>query len=626
MTRRAIRATTGILAALAFASGWLAAPVALAAPGKGSAGSSGTAGPSGPPVAVSQPPDSLPGIDVSHWQGTIDWAQVAASGQRFVMAKATEGRTFDDPNYSSYEAGATAAGLAFTAYHFARPDDTPNDAILEADHFVDVAQLGPGNLIPALDVERTGGLTQEQLTDWILAWLGEVTARLGVRPMVYTSPNGWESRTGDATAVADAGYTVLWVAHWGVSSPTMPANDWNGNGWTFWQYSNCGTVPGITGCVDVDWYDGTSFDPVTISAPDVVPPAVTLTIPTGVAGAVTASFSEIVGGVSATNVVLRVVDSSADVPSTLTCRSPKDAVVDCAMGKVASAEVQPIDPLIPGESYAAIVNPPGVAPPVADRSGNPAPTTEQDFATPTQVEQGSPAVRYAWRTVSKQAYGRSYAVEHLEGASGSFTFAGRSVRWYTVTGPTQGKAAVSIDGRSRGTFDQYAPSMHFKVARSFKGLERGLHNIEVRVLGKGSAQATDTLVAIDAFEAGATLVKTPEFEATWRKAKASGASSGSVTVSDLARASVTFRFRGTGVDWYTVRGPRQGRAEIYVDGTLLRTVDNYAEEPTFGVMRSITGLADGVHTLRIVVLGESRPKASGTQVSIDRFVALAQVT
>jgi GH25 family lysozyme M1 (1,4-beta-N-acetylmuramidase) len=224
---------------------------------------------------------------VSRHQGTIDWAQVAASGQRFVIAKATEGLLSVDPTYATNRAGAMAAGLVFGAYHFARPDLHPTDPIGEADHFVDTAQLGPGNIVPVLDIERSGDLTEAQLTAWILAWLGEVTARTGVRPMVYTSPNGWANRTGDTTAVADAGYSSLWIAHWFVSEPTVPANDWQGNGWAFWQYSNCGTVPGISGCVDLDWYSSSDFTSVTIPSPDTAAPVATLATPTGVVGPVT---------------------------------------------------------------------------------------------------------------------------------------------------------------------------------------------------------------------------------------------------------------------------------------------------------------------------------------------------
>ena len=54
----------------------------------------------------------------------------------------------------------------------------------------------------------------------------------------------------------------------------------------------------------------------------------------------------------------------------------------------------------------------------------------------------------------------------------------------------------------------------------------------------------------------------------------------------------------------------------------MRTVDNYAPDPAYGVVRTVTGLADGVHTLRVVVLGQGRPKASGVLVSADSFAAV----
>ena len=600
-----------------------AAVPAVASGGPGDAGSSGDAGAPGAPVETAQPAGALPGIDVSHHQGVIDWSQVAGSGQRFAIAKATEGRTFVDPNYAFNKAGAEVSGLVFGAYHFARPDDTPNDAIIEADHFVDVAQLEPGNLIPVLDIERTGGLSQAQLTQWILTWLSRVTERLGVRPMVYTSPNGWEARTGNTTAVADAGYTVLWVAHWGVTAPTVPAENWSGNGWTFWQYGNCGTVPGIGGCVDVDWYETGSFDPVTIPAPDVTPPSAAFALPTTLAEPVTVTFSEVVHQVTPDNTFVWIPSIGAYLEIALTCRSGKGTQVDCGSGNVRTALVQPLETLVLGETYEAVLNP-AIAPVlVVDRSGNPAPTTTQGFATPTEVEQESSAISYTWRTVSKaSAHGGSYAVEHRAGATASFAFSGTSVTWYTATGPAQGKAAVWIDGSSRGVFDQYASHADFKVARTLDGLGPGAHTISVRVLGRARSSATDTQVVVDAFRAGGQLVANPQPVETWGSIDAAQASDGRISSSDLARSSAELTFRGTGVDWYTYRGRDQGRAGIYVDGLLVRTVDNYAPAPTFDVVRSITGLADGVHTLRIVVLGQARPAATGTLVSVDRFAVV----
>jgi len=254
-----------------------------------------------------------------------------------------------------------------------------------------------------------------------------------------------------------------------------------------------------------------------------------------------------------------------------------------------------------------------------DRSGQPAPTTTQGFATPAEVEDDG-SISYAWRRVTKAgAHGGSYAVEHLAGATASFSFSGRSVTWYTTTGPAQGKAAVSIDGKSRGTFDQYATRAGFKVARTFDGLGRGAHTIRVRVLGRGRAIATDTQVAVDAFRTGGRLVANPDLRATWGVVEKGQASGGSLGSSDLARSSAKLTFKGTGIDWITYQGPDQGRAEVYLDGLLVRTVDNYAASPAFGVVRSFTGLADTVHTLRIAVLGDARPAADGELVSIDRF-------
>ncbi|MFB3739038.1 MAG: GH25 family lysozyme [Candidatus Velamenicoccus archaeovorus] len=615
--RRAIRIAISLLAVAGVTASMAAVPAGAAPAGHSFRPAAGAI----PSAIAAPPPGAVPGIDVSHHQGEIDWAQVAASGVRFAIAKATEGLGYDDPMYATNRAGATAAGITFGAYHFARPDLHPNNPIGEADHFVDTAQLGPGNIVPVLDLERSGTLTQAQLTAWILDWLDEVTVRTGVRPMVYTSPNGWANRTGDTTAVADAGYTLLWVAHWGVSSPTVPADDWQGNGWTFWQYSNQGSVPGIGGRVDLDWYETSDFTPVTIPSPDTVAPVATLGTPTGVLGPVTVSFSEIVHGVTPQNVLITAQGSP--VASSVTCWSKRGVQVDCTSGKVITAIVTPAEPLLSGQTYEAAVNPTGVTPPVVDRAGNPASPVVQPFAPPTELEQGSPAITYAWRRLSApRAFGRSFVVERTAGATASFSFTGNAVSWYTVTGPAQGRAAVSIDGRPRGTFDQFARAARVRVARTFSRLGPGDHRITIRVLGTTTSPGGgDTQVVVDAFGVGSTVVRTPELDLAWGKGRVRGASGGTVGVTDLGRAEATLPFWGTGVRWRTLRAPDQGRAAIYLDGALLKTVDDYAPSPTF-VDREIGGLPVGRHELRIVVLGSSRPKATGTAVTIDTLTVL----
>src|SRR5207237_933929 len=118
------------------------------------------------------------GIDVSRWKGSIAWSRVAHGGYRFAFAEATNGFTAD-PTYARNHGGAKAAGLAFGAFHFARPaGSTPRavvaNAIAQANRFVSVAQSQTGELAPVLDLERNGGLAPPSLRAWTAAWLGEV--------------------------------------------------------------------------------------------------------------------------------------------------------------------------------------------------------------------------------------------------------------------------------------------------------------------------------------------------------------------------------------------------------------------------------------------------------------------
>jgi GH25 family lysozyme M1 (1,4-beta-N-acetylmuramidase) len=211
----------------------------------------------------------IEGIDVSGWQGTIDFAKVKAAGKSFVIAKATEGDSFTDSTWATNKANARAAGLALTGYHFARPDLNPGTTggVAEADWFVSQLGLQAGMLIPALDIETAGTNTVAQMQAWVGAWLDEVYAKTRVRPMIYTSPSFWSTYLGNTTMFADEGYTILWVAHWFVASPTVPANNWGGHGWTFWQYDDCGSVPGISGCVDLDRYHNAELAAVTFTVP-----------------------------------------------------------------------------------------------------------------------------------------------------------------------------------------------------------------------------------------------------------------------------------------------------------------------------------------------------------------------
>lgn len=206
------------------------------------------------------------GIDVSHWQGTINWPLVASVGKRFAYMKASEGTSLMDETYPTNRAGAKAVGLYVGAYHFARPDRTPGDAIAEADYFLAMSQLTAGDLLPVLDLEVSGGLSPVELQEWVKGYLGRIYERTGAHGVIYVSPTFWTNSMGDTTWFATNGYRTIWIAHWSGGLPaTIPAGNWGGAGWTFWQYTSSGVVPGITGRVDLNRYNGLDLSPVLLA-------------------------------------------------------------------------------------------------------------------------------------------------------------------------------------------------------------------------------------------------------------------------------------------------------------------------------------------------------------------------
>lgn len=198
----------------------------------------------------------IPGIDIAEYQKTIDWAEVGNSDVRFVIMRATKGLDYVDAKYAINSTGATAEGIKWTAYHYALPSGKQGDAASQANFYVETAGLKPGNMLPVLDMEVTGGLGKGRLEDWTAQWLNRVYHLTGAKAIIYTSPSFWKSYLGDSTRFSSHGYK-LWLANWGVKKPDVPAGNWSGNGWTFWQWTDCGSVVGITGCVDKDRYNGT---------------------------------------------------------------------------------------------------------------------------------------------------------------------------------------------------------------------------------------------------------------------------------------------------------------------------------------------------------------------------------
>jgi lysozyme len=186
------------------------------------------------------------GIDVSHAQQTVDWNEVRQAGKVFVFIKATDGITYTDPLFAANWSGAKAAGLLRGAYHFYETNDDP---AAQAENFLNVVKLEPGDLPPVVDIERTkGGESAGQIVRDLQTWLDMIERATGRVPILYTGPGYW-----DSLGTSAFGRYPLWVAEYGVQSPKLPAG-WAS--WAFWQFSESGTVAGIAGAVDLDLFNG----------------------------------------------------------------------------------------------------------------------------------------------------------------------------------------------------------------------------------------------------------------------------------------------------------------------------------------------------------------------------------
>ncbi len=204
------------------------------------------------------------GIDISGYQGVVDWTQVKADPQRvgFAFIKASEGTGGTQPTYKAQWDGAGQVGILRSAYHYHHGE---YNGTAQADWFMGQAQKG--ELPPAVDFEdgetlMTTAITGAAMLENLRACLERIYAVWGVKAIVYTGY--WflfacfnESPAYDARWLANY---PLWIAHWTnygadvtAGQPSKPSW-WP---WRFWQYSSSGAVDGIKGRCDINLYNGT---------------------------------------------------------------------------------------------------------------------------------------------------------------------------------------------------------------------------------------------------------------------------------------------------------------------------------------------------------------------------------
>jgi lysozyme len=205
-----------------------------------------------PEFGIAMPVDyPIHGIDVSRYQQMIAWDAVKTMQVKniklgFAFIKATEGVINTDPQFYRNWKKSKESGIIRGAYHFFL---TTKDARMQAENFIKVVDLKPGDLPPVLDVEQTNGISKELIKKELKTWLDIVENNYHIKPIIYTNIDFYKQNMGE-----DFDNYPLWVAHYYQPSQPRIHRDW-----VFWQHNDNGRVNGILSPVDFNVYSGDSI-------------------------------------------------------------------------------------------------------------------------------------------------------------------------------------------------------------------------------------------------------------------------------------------------------------------------------------------------------------------------------
>lgn len=189
---------------------------------------------------------TVAGMDVSGYQGNVNWSAAYANGARFAYVKATEGTYYTNPYFAQQYNGSYNVGMIRGAYHFARPDTTTGAT--QADYFVNHgggwsadAKTLPG--VVDLEYNPYGatcyGLSKAGMASWISSFSNRYRTRTGRYPVIYTSTSWWTQCVG--TSGNFSATSPLWIARYASTVGTLP---YAWTYYTFWQYADSGIFPG----------------------------------------------------------------------------------------------------------------------------------------------------------------------------------------------------------------------------------------------------------------------------------------------------------------------------------------------------------------------------------------------
>jgi len=196
---------------------------------------------------------AIHGIDISHYQGNINWnklsdATIDGFPLKFVIVKSTEGSSAIDENFNDNFYQAREYGFIRGAYHFW---SNKSSARAQANFFLKQVHLEEGDLPPVLDVEhKPKNRSVEDFQRDVLTWLHIVEDKYHVKPIIYTYYKFKEQYL-SAPVFDDYPY---WIAHYYVEKVEYKGK------WKFWQHTDAGRLDGIRGYVDLNIFNGSFYE------------------------------------------------------------------------------------------------------------------------------------------------------------------------------------------------------------------------------------------------------------------------------------------------------------------------------------------------------------------------------
>lgn len=191
------------------------------------------------------------GVDVSRWQGNIDWPKLRSQGANFAYIKATDGGDHVDPMFKTNWRKAKEAGVARGAYHFFY---WCRVASQQAEWFIRNVPNDPDALPPVIDVEYNGEsscrfkLSPEKAREKMQVFMDMLERHYGKRPVIYTAPDFYADNL--------RGHFENYP-FWLRAVAQHPSKVYPGRKWVFWQYSGSGLSQGVNGKIDLNVFNGT---------------------------------------------------------------------------------------------------------------------------------------------------------------------------------------------------------------------------------------------------------------------------------------------------------------------------------------------------------------------------------